>query len=169
VKPAARFRIIASMEPTNKPFCPELIGFHSGQRIAMLRFYFGVREGPSFTPDDQGFEFDSLDEAECGAATSAAEIGRARLPKGDAQQVTVEPRNEHRQRVLTVTVAMQINRVDPLPKSPRRGEIRGAMKSSCRLMERRAGYAVSPSRASTAQGSAYWRYLPTAAAQIRHV
>ena len=55
----------------------------------MPRCYFGVREGPSSTPDEEGFEFDSLDEAECGAATSAAEIGQARLPKGDARQVTV--------------------------------------------------------------------------------
>jgi hypothetical protein len=35
----------------------------------MPRFYFDVREGPSFTPDEEGFEFDSLDEAERGAAT----------------------------------------------------------------------------------------------------
>jgi hypothetical protein len=86
----------------------------------MPRFYFDVREGPSFTPDDEGFEFNSLDEAERGAPTSVAEIGRDRLPKGDTREVTVELRNEHCQRVLTVTVAMQINRFDPAPESPRR-------------------------------------------------
>jgi hypothetical protein len=86
----------------------------------MSRFDFDVREGPSFTPDDEGFEFDSLDETEREAATSVAEIGRDRLPKGDTREVTVELRNEHRQRVLTVTVAMQINRFDPAPESPRR-------------------------------------------------
>jgi hypothetical protein len=86
----------------------------------MSRFDFDVREGPSFTPDDEGFEFDSLDETEREAATSVAEIGRDRLPKGDTREVTVELRNEHRQRVLTVTVAMQINRFVPAPESPRR-------------------------------------------------
>jgi hypothetical protein len=86
----------------------------------MSRFDFDVREGPSFTPDDEGFEFDSLDETEREAATSVAEIGRDRLPKGDTREVTVELRNEHRQRVLTVTVAMQNNRVDPAAESRRR-------------------------------------------------
>jgi hypothetical protein len=85
----------------------------------MSRFYFDVRQGPSFTPDE-GFEFDSPDEAEREATTLAAEIGRDQLPKGDAREITVELRHERRQRVLTVTVAMQINRVDPAPESPRR-------------------------------------------------
>jgi hypothetical protein len=48
----------------------------------MPRFYFDVREGPSFTPDDVGSEFDSLDEAERGAAALAAEIGRRRVTLG---------------------------------------------------------------------------------------
>lgn len=71
----------------------------------MPRFYSDVREGPSFTPDEEGFEFDSLDEAEREAATSAAEIGRDRLPKGDAREVTAELRNEHRTglRILAIT------------------------------------------------------------------
>ncbi len=50
---------------------------------------------------------------------AAASIGRDSLPKGDAREVTVEIRNEHHQRVLTVTVSMQIHRVDPEPKPPR--------------------------------------------------
>jgi hypothetical protein len=83
------------------------------------RFYFDVREGASFTPDDEGLEFASLDAAERIAAEAAAEIGRDRLPKGDAREVTVELRNEHRQRVLTVTVSLEIHRVNPEPLPPR--------------------------------------------------
>jgi hypothetical protein len=49
------------------------------------RFYFDVREGAQFIPDDEGLEFDSLDDAEREAAITAAEIGRDRLPKGDAR------------------------------------------------------------------------------------
>jgi hypothetical protein len=71
------------------------------------RFYFDVREGEKFIPDEKGLEFDSLDAAEHEAARAAAEIGRDRLPKGDVREVTVEIRNEHRQRVLTVTVSMR--------------------------------------------------------------
>jgi hypothetical protein len=85
----------------------------------MPRYYFDVREGALFTPDDQGLEFASLDAAERMAAEAAADIGRDRLPKGDSREITVEVRNEHRQRVLTVTVTMKIDRVDPSPQPPR--------------------------------------------------
>jgi hypothetical protein len=83
------------------------------------RFYFDVREGEKFIPDEKGLEFDSLDTAEHEAARAAAEIGRDRLPKGDVREVTVEIRNEHRQRVLTVTVSMETHRVNPAPEPPR--------------------------------------------------
>jgi hypothetical protein len=75
------------------------------------RFYFDIREGARFIPDETGLEFDSLDAAEREAASAAAEIGRDQLPKGDAREITVELKNEHRQRVLTVTVSMEIHRV----------------------------------------------------------
>ena len=48
----------------------------------MPRFYFDVREGTSFTPDEEGLEFGNLDAAEREAATTAAEIRRDSLPKG---------------------------------------------------------------------------------------
>jgi hypothetical protein len=79
----------------------------------MPRFYFDVRDDGSFTSDDEGREIDTLDAAELAAAEAAAEIGRDWLPKSDARAVTVEVRNEHRQRVLSVTVTMQVERVDP--------------------------------------------------------
>jgi hypothetical protein len=85
----------------------------------MSRYYFDIREGTRFVPDAVGLEFDSLDAAERAAAETAAEIGRELLPKGDAREITVEVRNEHRQRVLTITVSMQIERVEPPPLSPR--------------------------------------------------
>ena len=87
----------------------------------MPRFYFDVREGAKFSPDHEGLEFDSLDGAERAAAELAAEIGRDRLPKGEARAITVELSNEHRQRVLTVRVLMEIDRVEPPPK-PSDGE-----------------------------------------------
>jgi Domain of unknown function (DUF6894) len=70
----------------------------------MPRFYFDVREGARFIPEEEGSEFDSLDAAGYEEAKGAAEIGRDRLPKGDTRDVTVEVRNEHGQRVLTVTL-----------------------------------------------------------------
>ncbi|WP_230532402.1 DUF6894 family protein [Microvirga roseola] len=85
----------------------------------MPRFYFDVREGARLTPDEDGLEFDSLDAAEHEAACTAAEIGRDRLPTGGSREITVEVKNEHRQRVLTITVSMQVDRVEPPPQSPR--------------------------------------------------
>ena len=84
----------------------------------MPRFYFDVREGANFSPDEEGLEFASFDAAERMAAEAAAEIGRDRLPKGDVRNITVEMRNEHRQRVLTITVSMEVDRVDPSPPPP---------------------------------------------------
>jgi hypothetical protein len=84
------------------------------------RFYFDVREGARFAPDDDGLEFPDLDAAEREAAQAAASIGHDLdlLPKGDPRKVTVEVCNEHRQRVLTVTVSMHIERVHPSPVRP---------------------------------------------------
>jgi hypothetical protein len=79
----------------------------------MPRFYFDVREGAKFTPDDEGTEFDSLDAAEHEATCMAADIGRDRLPRGDAREITIELKNEHHQRVATVQVALEVHRVEP--------------------------------------------------------
>jgi hypothetical protein len=84
----------------------------------MPRFYFDVREGHRFSPDEDGLEFPNIDVAEREAAEAAATIGRDRLPKSDARDVSVEVRNEHSQRILTVTVTMTIHRVEPEPLAP---------------------------------------------------
>jgi hypothetical protein len=74
------------------------------------RFYFDVWEGGSFTRDDAGLDFGSLDAAEHEAARAAAEIGRDRLPKGNARDVRVEIRDEQRRQVVTVRVSMEVYR-----------------------------------------------------------
>lgn len=84
----------------------------------MPRFYFDVREGTRFVPDEGGLEFRDFEHAEREAACTAAEIGRDRLPSSEIREITVEVRNEHRQRVLTVTVSMEVERVTPEPSPP---------------------------------------------------
>jgi hypothetical protein len=78
----------------------------------MPRFYFDVREGEDFTSDDKGMEFPNLRAAEHEAVVAAAEIARDRLPKGHARNIAVEVYDKHRQRLTTVTVRMEIDRVD---------------------------------------------------------
>ena len=77
----------------------------------MPRYYFDVREGARFVPDDEGLDFDDLDAAE----REAAAIGRDQFAKGDARDITIEVRDEHGQRVRTATVSMRIDRVEPPP------------------------------------------------------
>jgi hypothetical protein len=86
------------------------IGEHQGD--AVPRFYFDVREGSRFLPDEEGLEFANLDAAER-AAVSAARIGQDLLSKGNAHKVIVEVRNPRGKRVLAVTVTMQVERVAP--------------------------------------------------------
>ncbi len=81
----------------------------------MPRFYFDVHEGARFIPDDEGLELADLDRAEREAAKAVAEIGRDRLPSGEARDIGIEVRDEHRQRVLTITVSMHVERVFPPP------------------------------------------------------
>ena len=87
------------------------------ERLVLPIFYFDIREGETFYEDDEGIEMADLDAAEQEAAESAASIGRDRLPKRHARDVTIEVRNAHKQRVCTVTVAMTMERVDPEPVS----------------------------------------------------
>jgi len=81
------------------------------------RFSFDLREGAKFTPDDAGIELNSLEFAQRVATEAAAGIGRDLLLQDHAQDVRVEVRNEHHRRVLTVTVSMEIHRInlEPLP------------------------------------------------------
>ena len=78
----------------------------------MPRFYFNVREGPTFIDDQDGFDFPSLDEAEQEAIQAVVSMGKDRLPRGDTREVTVEVRDENQKRVLTVGVHLIIDRVD---------------------------------------------------------
>ena len=84
----------------------------------MPLFHFDVREGVRFTPDEEGLEFPDIAAAEREAAETAASIGRDLLPKGSARAVTVEVRNQHGQRVVTATVTLALDRVDPEPTAP---------------------------------------------------
>ena len=72
----------------------------------MPRFYFYIRRGALVYLDEHGQEFGSLDVAESEAASLAQEIA-ANSPLSDVWDVTVEVRNERRQTVVTITVAMR--------------------------------------------------------------
>lgn len=75
-------------------------------------------KGARFLFDADGLAFAGLDTVQREAAAAAAEIGRDRPPSSGDRSVPIELRNEHRQRVLTVTVSMVVEWVEPEPSSP---------------------------------------------------
>ena len=90
----------------------------------MPNYYFDVREKNRFVPDEEGTDLPDLDAAEREAAELAASIGRDRLPSSESRGIIVEVRNEHRQRVMTVTASLDIVRVRPRPRSTARRRAR---------------------------------------------
>jgi hypothetical protein len=72
----------------------------------MPRFYFDVREGEKFTPDEEGLDLASLEAAKREFKVAAAAIGHERLPKEDAREVMVKVRDAGGRRVFFVTVTM---------------------------------------------------------------
>jgi hypothetical protein len=74
----------------------------------MPRFYFDVRQGPRFSHDNGGKELEGVEDAKCHAAQLAGEMTRD-MPLDPADHVViVEVRNEHKQRILTMTVSLAI-------------------------------------------------------------
>jgi hypothetical protein len=87
------------------------------EEIAVARYYFDILDGKQPVRDDEGSEFDSPDAAIQGAARSAAEIGTSRLAKGDTSHVVIEVRDEHHERVCTVTASLKIERHGQSPQT----------------------------------------------------
>ncbi len=85
----------------------------------MPLFHFDLREGQRFIPDKEGIDCPDLDAAEREAAEVAADFGRDLLPGGKTRAVSIEVRNEHGRRVLTVTVSLHIDRMELSPVPPK--------------------------------------------------
>ena len=77
---------------------------------AMPRYYFDIREGLRFRPDRAGAEFEDLGSAKSHAVHLAGEIAEAMPLDPSNHGVIVEVCNEHKERVLTVTISLWIER-----------------------------------------------------------
>ena len=80
----------------------------------MPRFYFDVSEGPKFMPDEEGFDLDNLDAAEHEATQTLLQLGREWLPR--AHEVRMQVRDEQHRRVLALSVAIKVDRLEHLPE-----------------------------------------------------
>ncbi|WP_372441267.1 DUF6894 family protein [Microvirga arvi] len=83
----------------------------------MPRFYFDLILGSNSNLDPEAYELESLLAAEIEALRSAGELARDQLLKlqSPPEDVRVEVRDEHRQRVLTVTVSIRVERTGLMP------------------------------------------------------
>jgi hypothetical protein len=59
----------------------------------MPRFYFDVRDGETFTPDDLGIELPNVEAARDQAALALAEIAREVLPGSVRRELAIEVRD----------------------------------------------------------------------------
>jgi hypothetical protein len=81
----------------------------------MPRFHFDIREGPRTFLDAEGGEFDGLEAAERHAVCLAGEKTRNLAPKASSHMILIDVRDERKQRVMTVTVLVAVERVAPGP------------------------------------------------------
>jgi hypothetical protein len=81
----------------------------------MPNFYFDIHEGARSVPDADGEEFDGLEAAGHHGVRLAAERARTLSPEAASRIILVDIRNEHKQRVMTVTVFAAAERVALLP------------------------------------------------------
>jgi len=78
----------------------------------MPRFYFDIREGPRFVPDPGGEDLEDLEAAKCRAARLAGEITSSLPLRPAGHVIIIEVCDEHKQRVLTMTVSLAIEQPD---------------------------------------------------------
>lgn len=64
----------------------------------MRRYYFDIREGDEFAPDEEGLELDTMERVQEEAARSLADMARdsarRRLHNAKAQEMTIEVRDD---------------------------------------------------------------------------
>jgi hypothetical protein len=76
------------------------------------RYYFDIREGPRFVPDAGGEELADLEAAKCHGARLASEITHDLPLRPAGHVIIIEVCDEHKQRVLTMTVSLAIEQAD---------------------------------------------------------
>jgi hypothetical protein len=91
------------------------------------RFYFDVRDGASFTPDDEGLKFPGTHQARVEASRALAEMIKDSMPNGSHKQMAIEVRGENRKPLLKVQITFE---VEPLAKAPRSANAANASASS---------------------------------------
>jgi hypothetical protein len=76
----------------------------------MPRYYFDVRDG-SFTQDDVGLEFESIEAAQGEALRALAELAKEVLLKHPEHEIAIEVSDEGKQPLLRTALRLEIQRL----------------------------------------------------------
>jgi hypothetical protein len=74
-------------------------------------YYFDIRVGDSFTPDDTGFVLHDLEAAQKEAATALAEMARDVVPTAMVREMAIEVRDEAKEPLLRTTFRFEVERL----------------------------------------------------------
>ena len=77
----------------------------------MPRYYFDIRDGDKFTPDDIGVQFDGIEFARDEAARTLGEIAQYALPGVVAREIAVEVRGEDKEPLLRAELRFEVQRL----------------------------------------------------------
>ena len=83
----------------------------SDQMLHMPRYYFDVRDGETFAPDDTGLDFDGIEAARDEAARALGEIAREVLPGSVARELAIEVSDGDKRPVLRTTLRFEVQRL----------------------------------------------------------
>ena len=76
----------------------------------MPRFYFDVRDGTTFVPDEEGIEFPGINEARNDASKSLGEMIKDAMPNGLHHDMAIEVRGEDKGPLFKVQITFEVLR-----------------------------------------------------------
>lgn len=76
----------------------------------MPRFFFDVTDSGKTSPDSEGVEFPSVDEARREALRTLGEIAKDELPDGDHRQFSIDIREGDGAPILTAALSLRVER-----------------------------------------------------------
>lgn len=74
----------------------------------MARFYFDVRDGSTFIPDDEGIEFPGIAEARTDASRCVSEMIKDAMPDGTHRDIAIEVRDEDKRPLFKVQITFEV-------------------------------------------------------------
>jgi Domain of unknown function (DUF6894) len=75
---------------------------------AVPRFYFDIRSGDTFTPDEEGVEFANTKEARSDASQTLGEMINDAMPNGEHCEMAVEVRGPDKRALFKIKITFEV-------------------------------------------------------------